>query len=133
MVSKLFASKKRVFLIRIFLTYIRPCLEYTSVVWSPSGVGLPNQLESVQRRFTRWLFESIIPLYEDHLREIGIPSLKARRQCADLIIVFKLLNHLIDIDPLSVGIKLSNNNTRSYGINLERCGMTSQLVAECYK
>ena len=106
---------------------------YASVVWSPSGVGLSNQLESVQRRFTRRLFESIIPSYEDRVREIGIPSLKARRQLADLIFVFKLLKYLIDIDYFSVDIKLSNNNTRYGGINLERCGATSQLVAECYK
>ena len=35
--------------------YVRPILEYNSVIWSPSLVRDIQQLEKVQRRFTKKL------------------------------------------------------------------------------
>jgi len=42
-------------LIRAFITYVHQILEYCSTVWSPSSKALVDQLESVQRRFTKHL------------------------------------------------------------------------------
>jgi len=42
-------------LMRAFITYVRPLLEYCSPIWSPSSKTLTDQLESVQRRFTKRL------------------------------------------------------------------------------
>jgi len=132
MVLKLFASRDRKFLVRIYLTYIRPCLEYASAVWSPSSVGLSNQLERVQRRFTRRLFGRHPLDYEDRLSATKITSLSARRKAADLIQAFKVRNHLIDIDPGSIGIVQTNSTTRGNMVNMARHGASSQRVACCY-
>ena len=40
---------------RAFVTYVRPILEYNSIIWSPSLVRDIEQLEKVQRRFTKRL------------------------------------------------------------------------------
>jgi len=37
--------------VKAFITYVRPILEYSSVVWSPRSVNMINSIESVQRRF----------------------------------------------------------------------------------
>ena len=42
-------------LTRAFVTYVRPILEYSSAVWSPSLITLINKIESVQRNFTKRL------------------------------------------------------------------------------
>jgi len=39
-------------LTKAFVVYLRPILEYSSPVWSPSAVTYINKLESVQRSFT---------------------------------------------------------------------------------
>ena len=38
---------------RAFLTYVRPLVEYNSVVWSPYRKGDILAIENVQRRFTK--------------------------------------------------------------------------------
>jgi len=51
-----FLCKDTDILITAFTTYVRPLLEYCSPVsWSPKSVALVNDLESVQRRFTKRL------------------------------------------------------------------------------
>jgi len=44
-----------VVLAKAFVVYVRPVLEYSSPVWSPSMVTYINKLESVQRSFTKKL------------------------------------------------------------------------------
>ena len=40
---------------RAFITYVRPIVEYNSVVWSPSSAHDIDAVERVQRRFTKRL------------------------------------------------------------------------------
>jgi len=37
---------------KFFITYVRPLLEYGSVVWSPTAAANITKLENVQRFFT---------------------------------------------------------------------------------
>jgi len=53
---------------KAFMTYIRPMLEYSSGVWSPTQAGLIDKLESVQRHFTK----RIPAIHELSYREIGL-------------------------------------------------------------
>ena len=36
-------------MVKLLTTYIRPLVEYATVVWSPVEIGLRTQLERVQR------------------------------------------------------------------------------------
>ena len=82
-------------LITAFITYVRPMLEYCSPVWSPVSVALINQLESVQRRFTKRLpgFQSLP--YDDRCARLGIDRLELRRLRADLILCYKIIHGLV--------------------------------------
>jgi len=54
-ILRCFVSRDNGLLMRAFVTYVRPILEYNSTIWSPSFVRDIEQLEKVQRRFTKRL------------------------------------------------------------------------------
>ena len=85
-------------LVKAFKTYVRPALEYASVVWSPSYIGLVDTVESVQRRFTKRLFGLYDLSYADRLTVLGLRSLKYRRLVVDLHMCYKILHGLIEIN-----------------------------------
>lgn len=91
---------------RIYLTYIRPHLEFASPAWSPYLRKDISLLEKAQRRITK-LSPSLAQLsYEERLRKLDITTLEERRLRADLIEAFKILQHqydnvLGDLLPLS--------------------------------
>jgi len=49
LINKCFISRDTVTLTRAFVTYVRPILEYASVIWSPYHINQISKLESVQR------------------------------------------------------------------------------------
>ena len=49
MVLKTFKSKRQVFWVRQFITYIRPKLEYCCQLWHPTQRGLIRKLESAEK------------------------------------------------------------------------------------
>lgn len=78
-------------LMRAFIIYVRPILEYCSPVWSPVSAKLVNDLESVQRRFTKRLPGFSHYPYDNRCALLGIDRLEFRRLRADLILyVIKL-------------------------------------------
>ena len=83
----------------LYKSFVRPLLEYCSVVWCPFYVKDIDILEGVQRRFTRILPDFRTFPYEDRLTYYKVSSLYARRLCSDLVCVFKIINGHIDIDP----------------------------------
>ena len=50
-----FQSRNPTMLVKAFCTFVRPTLEYCSVVWSPGFKIDIHRLEAVQRRFTKRL------------------------------------------------------------------------------
>ena len=118
MIFRLFSTRNKAFMCKLFIIYIRPLLEYASTVWNPHEIGLSRQLETIQHRFTRRLFGRHAPSYEDRLHLLAIPSLNTRRRNADLILVYKLIHKLIDLKSSAVGLELCKVITRSAGINL---------------
>jgi len=89
-----FLCKDMDVLMRAFITYVRPLLEYCSPVWSPSSKTLIDQLESVQQRFTKRLpgLQSIT--YDEHCACLKIDHLELRRLYADLILCYKIIHGL---------------------------------------
>ena len=72
-------SRENGLLVRAFVTYVRPILEYNSIIWSPSLVRDIEQLEKVQRRFTKRLRGMKSLSYNKRLLQLGLPSLELRR------------------------------------------------------
>jgi len=78
-------------------TYVRPILEYCTSVWSPFLTL--DRIEGVQRYFTRRVFYKNEFSYNDRLFLLDMEPLKVRRVKADLIMYYKVINVLNDLNP----------------------------------
>ena len=89
-ILRCFISRDPFILIKAFITYVRPLLEYCSSVWSPCAVGNINKIESVQRRFTKKLKGLSSMSYDERLNILGLERLELRRLQFDLIMCYKV-------------------------------------------
>jgi hypothetical protein len=118
-ILRCFFSKDIECLSLAFVTYVRPMLEYCSSVWSPSSIMAINQIEAVQRRFTKRLFVNHELSYFERLATLGWVTLECRRIQADLILCYKIINGLISIDSEMFFTRVSNViNTRGHKFKL---------------
>jgi len=107
LLSKCFHSKCPAVLKLAHTAFIRPSLEYGSVIWNPWSASEVNCLEKTQRKLLSRAFGSDTS-YEQQLRAINLPSLKARRDYLDLAMYRVILTSSSRIDPSSLFVR----NTR---------------------
>src|SRR5664279_1109442 len=89
-----FVSRDLLLMRRAFITYIRPILEFNTVIWNPSHKYLIDLIEHVQRRFTKRIPSISSLSYHERLAMINLESLELRRLRYDLIYYYKILNNL---------------------------------------
>ena len=92
-----FVSRDIQLLMRAFITYVRPIVEYNSVIWSPYSVRDITAIESVQRRFTKRLPGLSNMPYLDRRKVLNVPSLEVRRLRADMYWTYKIVFGLVDV------------------------------------
>lgn len=80
LMRKAFSNITPVLLRKIFVTYVRPILEYGFQVWSPYYSKDIEALERVQRRATKIPRELRCMDYPDRLRFLNLTTLKTRRE-----------------------------------------------------
>ena len=97
LIFRCFVSRDVNLLVRAFITYVRPILEYSSVVWSPHTKGDIECIERVQRRFTKRLPGLKNLTYSQRLKHVNLPSLELRRLHADLLMCYKILFGLVKL------------------------------------
>jgi len=94
-------------------------LEYCCSVWSSHYQKDKELLEKVQHCFTR-MFKELKELdYYDRLQSLGLCTLEERRNCADLIEVFKLYRSYTLI-PLERFFDDSTSHTRGLSLKLRK-------------
>ena len=85
---------------QLFLTYVRPKVEYNSAVWSPSLKTDIAKIESIQKSYTRTIFLRCgVPFtsYEDRLTKLNLLSLQNRRKLIDILLMYKIVYGLSDL------------------------------------
>ncbi|MCP4487008.1 MAG: hypothetical protein GY820_06775, partial [Gammaproteobacteria bacterium] len=87
-----FVLRTKSFLCKMFKTYVRPKLEYGSEVWNPSYITHVENIERVQRSFTKRIPGLQNLSYEQRLKHLNLLSLADRRKMFDLLMVYKILN-----------------------------------------
>ena len=75
----------------IYVTYVRPKLEYAAQFWNPHLKKHEHTIERVQRHATKLVPELRDLSYEDRLDKLNLPTLKERRERGDMITTFKFL------------------------------------------
>ena len=90
-----FTSRDPMLLRKAFVTYIRPLVEYNSIIWNPCTVFLVDHIESVQRSFTKRISSLSNLSYIERLHKLTLEPLELRRLKFDLTNYYKIivLNH----------------------------------------
>jgi len=81
-ILKSFSSNNVWILLKAFINYVRPKLEYNTPVWSPYLQKDIISIESVQRNFTKMICNHCnisYSSYPDQLNKLNIKSLEYRR------------------------------------------------------
>ncbi|CAH1252398.1 NAT16 [Branchiostoma lanceolatum] len=82
-------------LLRLYMTIVRPNLEYADIVWSGLTKRDQRTVESVQYQTTRIIsghFGLPYPSYESLYTELSLPSLQYRRKSHTTVTLYRLLN-----------------------------------------
>ena len=98
--------------------YVKPLVDYCSPVWSPTSTNLINQVEAVQRRFTKRLrgFQKLE--YKARLEKINLTTLELRRLCADLCLCYKIINGHVELNADDFFELSPNRHTRGHNYKL---------------
>ena len=104
----------------LYKCYVRPILEYVSVVWSPHHIYLIDLIENVQRKFTKRLPGLYYMNYCDRLYFCNLEPLEVRRLHNDVIMLYKILHNHVSVN-LNNCISLSQTNyTRGNKFKLDK-------------
>ena len=117
-ICRCFISNNSYYLVKVYTTYIRSLIEYGSSIRNPSKdcISLNKIIEKVQHKFTKRIYfrcNFIKSTYDTRLCFHNLMNLSHRILRADLILAFKILNNLVDIDKSSVFTTYSTSNRRS--------------------
>lgn len=89
----------------LYFTYVRSILEYCSSVWNPHYAIHINNIERVQKRFTRFIYRKFhCPnelYYEMRYVRLDLLSLENRRLIADEMTLFKILSLRLKCDLIN--------------------------------
>ena len=122
-ILRTFSSNNASLIVNLYKTYVRPIMEYNTPTWSPHLKCDIREAESVQQKFTKSLFQRLnitFADYSDRLSKLNLESLESRRIKNDLILTYKLINNIVDID-CSKHFKFSRfggHNLRRHSLHL---------------
>ena len=104
-------------LLHLYKALVRPHVEYASSVWSPFKLRDIKLIEGVQRRATRLSRDLQNEPYNIRLTTLGLPTLQFRRERANMLQVFKILNGYEDIDSSRL-FTLSSTGLHGHSLKL---------------
>ena len=126
MIMGTFVNKSPSVFIPLFKALIRPVVEYGNPVWCPYLRKNIDEIEKIQRNYTRNIIGMKKLDYGERLKTLKLPSLEYRRVRGDMIEVYKILtNHY---DPLTTHTLLTldnSSNTRGHAFKLKKSSFNS--------
>ena len=105
--SRSFLYRDKDVWVRLYMTYVRPHLEFSVQSWSPWYEKDIALLEQMQRRAINMVTGLSSRTYEGKLNELGLTSLEERRKRGDLIQMWKYVHEGSTLIRLA-----SNQHTR---------------------
>ena len=110
-------------LLKLYLSYIRPHLEYSSAVWNPHLKGEIADIEKVQKYALRVCLKTWDPFasYNDLLAEAKLPSLRDQSSICHL---FKIVKGLTDFPNAQREFHYNTRSAKSAALSIP-CFRTS--------
>ena len=108
-------------LVPLYISKVRPLLEYGNVVWCPYKKKDIKVIEKVQQHFTKYITGMYKLSYSERLFRLKLPSLEYRRIRGDFIETYKILHNLYDSKTTQTLLTLDKNSlTRSHNFKLTK-------------
>ena len=98
-----------------FKSYVRPLLEYATVIWSPKTKYLVEKIEKIQKWYTRIALSKCKITYKSYSQRLilfNLESLALRRSLYDLSTIYRIIfkfTHLSSNDLLELNDRPSRN------------------------
>jgi hypothetical protein len=115
----------------LYLTYVRPHLEFAVQAWSPhlkSDIGI---LERVQHRATKVITALKHMPYRMRLRELELSTLEERRVRGDLIEQYKIFHGLDEVHFFVPQVAPVWQAQSTYSLRGHNCRLKPQRVKNC--
>lgn len=103
----------------LYCAFVRSHLEYCSPVWNPIYNCYINRIESIQKKFLRYIqfrSKTYLPDYHSRCRKFHILPLNERRKIADMSLLFKLFDGTADCSELvgRIGLRVPSHTLRNH-------------------
>ena len=106
------------FMVALYVSHVRPIMEYCSCVWGTGYLGDLRLLESLQRRWTREVEGLSLMEYSERLKRMGLFSVRGRMLRMDMVKVWKAFHCEIDVGLASIWEVLGLGRTRGHSLRL---------------
>ena len=97
-----FYTRDKNFMITLFISLVRPILEYGCEIWCPYKLKDILAIEQIQRNFTSRITSIKDLNYYERMKELNVMSLQRRREKLILLHIWKIKNNIY---PNSIDIK----------------------------
>ena len=115
--------RSRCFMVTLFVSHIRPILDYCSTLWNLGYLSDVRRLEGVQRRWTKEVVGLGDLDYLGRLRVLELYSIYGRMFRADLIKIWKAFHADVDVGLHTIFERQIHRSTRGHQFKLSvpRC------------
>ncbi len=126
-INRNFSFKNKDVILPLYISLVRPHLEYAVQFRAPHHAKDVAKLEAVQRRATEMITSLRNKSYEERLARLNLFSLEKRRLRGKIIECFKILKGFTNVDASKLFSIDNTSRTRNSGIKL-RC---KQVQLDC--
>jgi hypothetical protein len=97
-ITRTFHYRDKYTFLKLYKTYVRPHLEFSTPAWSPWSLGDKQCIEKVQMKVVSMISGLTTVNYPDRLKELGLESLEERRHQADMVLMHKIVHGVGNLD-----------------------------------
>ena len=94
-ILRTFQSRSSELMLTLWKSLVLPILDYCSQLWCPVKTGLIQEIEDIQKSFTRKIRCDKRGDYWERLNDLGLYSLQRRRERYRIIYTWKILENLV--------------------------------------
>lgn len=132
-IRRSFKIKNQNLQLLMFKSFVLPLLEYASCSFNSIGFTLSEKLESVQRKFTRYILchNDFHLSYTERLVKFNLFSLSDRRLVNDMVQMFRLVKSLVSFDMAQLNLSFNTVN-RGHNYKLHMLGSNTDLMRKFF-
>ena len=122
-----FSVKDKSTLPSLYMSMVRPHLEYGNIIWGPHFKQDMKAIERVQKRATRMIPTLKDRRYTERLKALDLPSLEYRRKRGDMIMYYKIMTGKVEINRDEL-FTLNQHSTRGHRFKIQKTQRATKLV-----